>query len=87
MTFLGSTGEFTAFTVTEHKALMEGWARPRATSMLCTASTANFDTIELCKHAADHGADGVIVSPPHYVKGISTEGNLKYSAGGASFSV
>ncbi len=44
-----------------------------------TASTANVpDTIELCKHAADHGADGVIVSPPYYVKGISNEGMLRY---------
>ncbi|HKD47796.1 MAG TPA: dihydrodipicolinate synthase family protein [Rhizomicrobium sp.] len=80
LTFLGSTGEFTAFTMAEHKALMEVVGRAKGNlNVLCTASTANVpDTIELCKHAADHGADGVIVSPPYYVKGISTEGMLRY---------
>jgi dihydrodipicolinate synthase/N-acetylneuraminate lyase len=80
MTFLGSTGEFTAFTMAEHKALMEVVGKAKGNlDVLCTASTANVpDTIELCKHAADHGADGVIVSPPYYVKGISTEGMLRY---------
>jgi 4-hydroxy-tetrahydrodipicolinate synthase len=80
MTFLGSTGEFTAFTMAEHKALMEVVGKAKGNlNVLCTASTANVpDTIELCKHAADHGADGVIVSPPYYVKGISTEGMLRY---------
>jgi 4-hydroxy-tetrahydrodipicolinate synthase len=80
MTFLGSTGEFTAFTMAEHKALMEVVGRSKGNlNVLCTASTANVpDTIELCRHAADHGADGVIVSPPYYVKGISTEGMLRY---------
>lgn len=80
MTFLGSTGEFTAFTMAEHKALMAVVGKAKGNlDVLCTASTANVpDTIELCKHAADHGADGVIVSPPYYVKGISTEGMLRY---------
>ena len=80
MTFLGSTGEFTAFTMAEHKALMETVGKAKGNlNVLCTASTANVpDTIELCKHAADHGADGVIVSPPYYVKGISNEGILRY---------
>jgi 4-hydroxy-tetrahydrodipicolinate synthase len=80
MTFLGSTGEFTAFTMAEHKSLMETVGKAKGKlNVLCTASTANVpDTIELCKHAADHGADGVIVSPPYYVKGISTEGMLRY---------
>lgn len=80
LTFLGSTGEFTAFTMAEHKALMEVVGRTKGNlNVLCTASTTNVpDTIELCKHAADHGADGVIVSPPYYVKGISNEGILRY---------
>ena len=80
MTFLGSTGEFTAFTVAEHKALMEVVGKAKGNlNVLCTASTANVsDTIELCKHANDHGADGVIVSPPYYVKGISNEGIVRY---------
>ena len=80
MTFLGSTGEFTAFTVAEHKALMDVVGKAKGNlNVLCTASTANVaDTIELCKHANDHGADGVIVSPPYYVKGISNEGIVRY---------
>jgi 4-hydroxy-tetrahydrodipicolinate synthase len=80
LTFLGSTGQFTAFTVAEHKALMETVGKAKGNlSVLCTASTANVaDTVELCKHAADHGADGVIVSPQYYVKGISNEGIVRY---------
>jgi 4-hydroxy-tetrahydrodipicolinate synthase len=80
LTFLGSTGQMTGFTVAEHKALMETVGKAKGKlNVLVTASTANVpDTIELCKHAADHGADGVIVSPPFYVKGISNEGMLRY---------
>jgi len=80
LTFLGSTGQMTAFTVAEHKALMGVVGKAKGNlNVLCTASTANVpDTVELCKHAADHGADGVIVSPPYYVKGISNEGILRY---------
>ena len=80
LTFFGSTGQMTAFTVAEHKAVMETVAKAKGNlSVLATASTANVsDTVELCKHAADHGVDGVIVSPPFYVKGISNEGILRY---------
>ncbi len=80
MTFLGSTGQFTAFTMAEHKAVAETVGKAKGKlNVLATTSTANVpDTIELCKHAADHGADGVIVSPPYYVKGISNEGMLRY---------
>jgi 4-hydroxy-tetrahydrodipicolinate synthase len=82
ITFLGSTGEFASFTLAERKSIMEvvGKAKGNLT-VLCTSGTANFaDTIELSKHAADHGADGVIVLPPYYVKGPSTEGLLRYYA-------
>jgi hypothetical protein len=80
MTFFGSTGQMTGFTVAEHKAVAETVGKAKGKlNVLATASTANVqDTIELCKHAADHGADGVIVSPPYYVKGISNEGMLRY---------
>ena len=80
LVFLGSTGQMTGFTVAEHKALMETVGKVKGNlNVLCTASTANVpDTVELCKHAGDHGADGVIVSPPYYVKGISNEGILRY---------
>ncbi len=80
VTFLGSTGEFASLTMAERKSLMEvvGKAKGKL-NVLCTAGTANFpDTIELSKHAADHGADGVIIVPPYYVKGPSTEGLLRY---------
>jgi 4-hydroxy-tetrahydrodipicolinate synthase len=80
ITFLGSTGEFASLTLAERKSLMEVVGRNKGKlNVLCTAGTANFpDTIELCRHAADHGADGVIVVPPYYVKGPSTEGLLRY---------
>ena len=82
ITFLGSTGEFSAFTVAERKSLMEVVGKNKGKlNVLCTAGTANFpDTIELSKHASDHGADGVIIVPPYYVKGPSTEGLLRYYA-------
>ncbi len=48
-------------------------------SVLCTSGTCNFpETIELSKHAADHGADGVIVLPPFYYKNPSTDGLIRY---------
>jgi 4-hydroxy-tetrahydrodipicolinate synthase len=80
VTFLGSTGEFASFTVAERKAIMEVVGKAKGNlNVLCTSGTANVaDTIELSKHAADHGADGVIVLPPYYVKGPSTEGLLRY---------
>ena len=80
LTFFGSTGQMTAFTVAEHKAVMETVGKAKGNlSVLATCSTANVpDTVELCKHAADHGAEGVIVSPPFYVKGISNEGIVRY---------
>ena len=79
LTFFGSTGQMTAFTVAEHKAVMETVAKAKGNlNVLATCSTANVaDTVEICKHAVDHGADGVIVSPPYYVKGISNEGILR----------
>ena len=75
-----STGEFASFTVAERKAIMEVVGKAKGNlNVLCTSGTANVaDTIELSQHAADHGADGVIVLPPYYVKGPSTEGLLRY---------
>lgn len=80
VTFLGSTGEFASFTVAERNALAETVGKAKGNlNVLCTSGAANVaDTIELSRHAADHGADGVIVLPPYYVKGPSTEGLLRY---------
>jgi 4-hydroxy-tetrahydrodipicolinate synthase len=65
----GSTGEFAAMTIEERKLVTEvtiEQAGGRVPVVPGTASTRTADAIELSRHAAEHGADAVLVVAPYY---------------------
>src|SRR5579872_6686021 len=67
---LGSTGEYPSFNTAERMQIMEVAGKNKdGMNIICSTGTSDFpDTIKLSKHAADHGADGVLVIPPFYYK-------------------
>jgi len=77
---LGTTGEYPSFSVAERKQVMDVCGKNKAgMNIILSPGTPNFpETIELSKHAADHGADGLLVIPPFYFKKPPTEGLVKY---------
>jgi 4-hydroxy-tetrahydrodipicolinate synthase len=77
---LGTTGEYPSFSVAERKQVMEVAGKYKdGMNIILSPGTPNFpETIELSKHAADHGADGLLVIPPFYFKKPPTEGLVKY---------
>ena len=77
---LGTTGEYPSFSVAERKAVMEVAGKNRdGMNIILSPGTPNFpETIELAKHAADHGAEGLLVIPPFYYKKPPTEGLVRY---------
>lgn len=65
----GSTGEFAALSSAERKQLHEvvlSHTDGRVPVAPQTGSTSTADAIELSKHAADHGADAVLLVQPYY---------------------
>lgn len=63
----GATGEFGVMTVSERKTLAEfALARinRRVPAIVGAISARAEDTIELSNHAAEHGAEGVMILPP-----------------------
>ncbi|HEV2387900.1 MAG TPA: dihydrodipicolinate synthase family protein [Candidatus Acidoferrales bacterium] len=66
----GSTGEFPSFSVAERKRIMEvALKNKNGLSMIVSSGTPNFpETVELSNHAAEHGADGLLIIPPFYYK-------------------
>ncbi|KND88242.1 4-hydroxy-tetrahydrodipicolinate synthase [Tolypocladium ophioglossoides CBS 100239] len=65
----GSTGEFTALTTEERKELLEAVvksAKGRVGIMAGIGDLSTAKTIELAKHAAQTGADSLMVAPPFY---------------------
>jgi 4-hydroxy-tetrahydrodipicolinate synthase len=77
---LGTTGEYPSFSVAERKAVMEVAGKNKdGMNIILSPGTPNFpETIELAKHAADHGAEGLLVIPPFYFKKPPTEGLVRY---------
>ncbi|HEY4274010.1 MAG TPA: dihydrodipicolinate synthase family protein [Rhizomicrobium sp.] len=77
---LGTTGEYPSFSVAERKAVMDVVGKNKdGMNIILSPGTPNFpETIELSKHAADHGADGLLVIPPFYFKKPETAGLIKY---------
>jgi 4-hydroxy-tetrahydrodipicolinate synthase len=77
---LGTTGEYPSFSVAERKAVMEVAGKNKdGMNIILSPGTPNFpETIELAKHAYDHGAEGLLVIPPFYFKKPPTEGLVKY---------
>lgn len=81
---LGTTGEGPAFSVDERLAVLCAGLQQRASALpgfrlLAGTGCANLpDTIALTRAAFDHGADGVVVLPPFYFKGVSPGGLVEY---------
>lgn len=65
----GSTGEFTALTLSERKTLVElcvEYAAGRVPVVAGIGTLSTTDSIELASHAASVGADALMVVPPFY---------------------
>jgi 4-hydroxy-tetrahydrodipicolinate synthase len=77
---LGTTGQAQSFSVAERKAVLEQAARNKhGLDFIVGTGTANApETIELSRHAADNGADSVLIVPPFYTKNPSGEGVIAY---------
>jgi 4-hydroxy-tetrahydrodipicolinate synthase len=77
---LGTTGEFPSFSVAERKQVAEvALSDKLGMNIIVGPGTSNFpETLELAKHAEDHGADGLLVVPPFYYKKVPTQGLIRY---------
>ena len=77
---LGTTGEFPSFSVAERKQVAEVALKDKmGLNVIVGPGTPNFpETLELARHAADHGADGLLVIPPFYYDNPPTEGLTRY---------
>lgn len=77
---LGTTGEFPSFSVAERKLVAETALKDKlGMNIIVGPGTSNIaETIELAKHAEDHGADGLLVIPPFYYKKPPTDGLARY---------
>ncbi len=77
---LGTTGEFPSFTKEERKKVLEVAARNKnGLNLIVNPGTSNFpDTLELAKHAAANGADGLLVIPPFYYNDPPVAGLIRY---------
>src|SRR5215470_12125235 len=77
---LGTTGEFPSFSVAERKKVAETAFKHRnGLNIIVSPGTANFpETLELCKHAEDNGADGLLIVPPFYYRHPRIDGLTRY---------
>jgi len=77
---LGTSGEFPAFSVAERKQIAEVALKDKlGLNIIIGPGTPNFpETLELAKHAQDHGADGLLVIPPFYYNDPPTDGLTRY---------
>ncbi|HEY2052097.1 MAG TPA: dihydrodipicolinate synthase family protein [Caulobacteraceae bacterium] len=77
---LGTTGEFPSFSVAERKLVAETVLQDKlGLNVIVNPGTSNFpETLELSRHAAAHGADGLLVIPPFYYDNPPTEGLIRY---------
>lgn len=77
---LGSTGEYPSFSVAERKRIAEiALKNKNGLNIIVSSGTSNFpETIELSRHAAANGADGVLIIPPFYYKQPPLEGLTRY---------
>ena len=77
---LGTSGEYPSFSVAERKQIAEVALKDKhGLNVIIGPGTPNFpETLELAKHAEDHGADGLLVIPPFYYNDPPTEGLTRY---------
>jgi len=77
---LGTTGEFPSFSAAERKKIADTAFKHRnGLNIIVSPGTANFpETLELCKHAEDNGADGLLIVPPFYYRHPRIDGLTRY---------
>lgn len=77
---LGTTGEFPSFSMAERKLIAETALKDKlGLNVIVGPGTSNFpETLELSRHAADHGADGLLVIPPFYYNNPPTQALTRY---------
>ncbi len=77
---LGTSGEFPSFSVAERKLVAETALKNKSgLNVIIGPGTPNIaETIELSRHAQDHGADGLLVIPPFYFNEPPTAGLTRY---------
>lgn len=77
LVILGSTGEANSFSVAERMELLDKLTEggvPAGRLIVGTGCCAVPDTVQLTRHAIDTGAQGVLMLPPFYYKGVSDDG-------------
>jgi 4-hydroxy-tetrahydrodipicolinate synthase len=76
----GTTGEGPSLSMKERKTLLEACfsAADRIKILVCTTCANLPETVELTRHAFDHGAYGVTVMPPFFYKDVSDDGLYKF---------
>ena len=77
---LGTNGEGPSFSVAERKQIAEVALKNKmGLDMIVATGTPNYhEAIELSQHAADHGADSVLIQPPFYYKNPEGQGVVNY---------
>ena len=77
---LGTSGEFPSFSVAERKLVAETALKNKVgLNVIVGPGTPNIgETVELAKHAQDHGADGLLVIPPFYFNNPPVDGLTRY---------
>jgi 4-hydroxy-tetrahydrodipicolinate synthase len=80
MVVLGTSGEFPSFSMAERKLIAETALKDKlGLNVIVGPGTSNApETIELARHAEDHGADGLLVIPPFYYNDPETEPLTRY---------
>jgi len=77
---LGTTGEAQSFSIAERKRILEQASKNKhGLDFIVGTGASNYpDAIELSRHAADNGADSVLITPPFYDKNPNSKGVLAY---------
>jgi 4-hydroxy-tetrahydrodipicolinate synthase len=77
---LGTTGEFSSFSVAERKRILEAYVRHKSgLEVMCQIATPTLPvTLDLLQHAGGAGADSVMVLPPFYYKNPSVDGLTRF---------
>lgn len=77
---LGSTGEFSSFSVRERQKILEAAVKRKGKlEVICHVSTPNLpETMGLMLHATKEGADSVLIMPPFYFKRVPLQGLVRY---------
>ena len=77
VTPFGTTGEGPSFTVAERRAAIDGLIAggvPAERILVSTSCAALPDAIELTRHAVQVGAQGCLLLPPFFLKGVPDQG-------------